>query len=84
MTFKSGIYVISGEANVYVIDTTTNTVIGIIPVGVLTGIAYDPVNHRMYAVNGEFSGEVLVIDTDNNTVIDTRSNNHRNNSNSCR
>jgi len=37
---------------VSVIDTTTDTVIDTIPVGDQPiGIAYDPVNHRMYVTN---------------------------------
>jgi YVTN family beta-propeller protein len=44
----------SGPGTVTVIDTRTNTVIGNpIQVGNSAfGIAYDPVNHRMYVTNG--------------------------------
>src|SRR5688500_18201000 len=35
------------------------------------GIAYDPINERMYVTNTLFQGTVSVIDTTTNTVIDT-------------
>ena len=74
-------------SSVYVINTTTNTVIdtnpnlpGInpIPVGVNPiAIAYDPINQDMYVVNfgnNNIIGTVSVIDTTTNTVIDTNPN----------
>ena len=40
------------DGTVYVIDTTTNTVVDTITVGeVPIGIAYDPLHHRMYVAN---------------------------------
>ena len=76
-------YVTNDSGFVYVIDTTTNTVIdtnpnlpGInpIPVGFTTfGIAYDPINQDMYVTDIDGSS-VYVIDTTTNTVIDTNPN----------
>ena len=49
------------DGTVSVIDTTTNTVIDTITVEAFpTGIAYDPVNHRMYVANND-SNTVSVI-----------------------
>ena len=67
------------SGTVSVIDTTTNTVIDvdlstpeIDPItlgGEPAGIAYDPVNKRMYVSNAELD-IVSIIDTTTNTVID--------------
>jgi YVTN family beta-propeller protein len=61
---------------VSVIDTTTNTVIATIPVGIRpSDIAYDSANEQMYVANrgtgSPGTGTVSVIDTTTNTVIDT-------------
>ena len=71
------------DNTVSVIDTTTNTVIDTKPntpqidpimVGAgPEGIAYDPVNKRMYVSNHN-DKSVSVIDTTTNTVIDTKPN----------
>ena len=57
------------NSTVYVIDTTTNTVIDTVLVGnEVISLAYDAVNERMYVVNLQ-DGTVSVIDTTTNTVI---------------
>jgi YVTN family beta-propeller protein len=50
-------YVTNQNSNIVSrIDTTTNTVIDTITVGPNPiGIAYDPVNHRMYVANSNFA-----------------------------
>ena len=60
---------IFGNSTVSVIDTTTNTVNDTIPADSPFGIAYDPVNKRMYVAN--VGDTVSVIDTTTNTVNDT-------------
>jgi YVTN family beta-propeller protein len=61
-----------GGSNIYVIDTSTNRVIGnSISVGSGSDyIAYDSNNERMYVTNF-VDGTVSVIDTNDNIVIDT-------------
>ena len=79
--------VIGNGTAVYVIDTNTNRVIDtnpntpdeIDPIKVANlpfGIAYDPVNKRMYVTNSVDNGTVSVIDTTTNKVIDTNPNTH--------
>ena len=57
------------SANVTVIDTTTNTIVGApIPVGTLPfGVGVDPTVHRAYVTN-HGSNKVTVIDTTTNVV----------------
>jgi len=58
-----------GSDSVSVIDTTTNTVIATIPVGLFpTGVAVTPDASRVYITNQD-SDSVSVIDTGKNTVI---------------
>src|SRR5258707_1001279 len=58
-----------GSNNVTVIDTTTNTVVGVpIPVGSSPfAVGVDPTVHRAYVAN-QGSANVTVIDTTTNTV----------------
>jgi YVTN family beta-propeller protein len=58
------------SANVTVIDTTTNTVVGTpIPVGTNPhGVGVDPTVHRAYVAN-DGANSVTVIDTTTNTVV---------------
>ena len=70
---NKNMYVANFKGNVSVINTTTNKVVGTIPVqGQLFDIEYDPVNQRMYVTSqaiGTEKGSVSVIDTRTNTVI---------------
>src|SRR4051794_32252255 len=70
-TLSGRAYVTSQTNNtVSVIDTTTNTVVGVpIPVGIQPlGVGVDPTVHRAYVVNLG-SNTVSVIDTTTNTVV---------------
>jgi YVTN family beta-propeller protein len=63
-------YVSDFKCTVSVIDTSTNTVVGN-PIKLgdrRVGIAYDPINIRMYMTN-QINNTVSVIDTSTNTVV---------------
>jgi YVTN family beta-propeller protein len=60
---------VARPSTVTVINTTTNSVIGNIPVGLDPfGIAYDPIHHTMYVANSG-SNTVSIINTTTNSVI---------------
>ncbi|HET7644578.1 MAG TPA: YncE family protein, partial [Nitrososphaeraceae archaeon] len=78
-SFNKRMYVVTFRSlDVSVIDTTTNTVTTTIQVGLDPfGIEYDSVNERMYVAKSAFpdgNSTVSVIDTGNNTEIDTDGN----------
>ena len=57
--------------SVSVIDTSTNTVVAVVPVGMFTaGVAITPDGSRAYVAN-EASNSVSVIDTSSNSVVAT-------------
>jgi YVTN family beta-propeller protein len=67
-------YVANFKGTVSVINTTSNHVVGTIPVGgQLADIEYDPVNNRMYvtsqATDTQSNGTVSVIDTTTNAIV---------------
>src|SRR6267142_1574658 len=73
---QTSAYVTNLSGTVSVIDTTTNTVVVTIPVGIFpTGIAITPDGTRAYVVNqfvtNQGNNTVSVIDTMTNTIVAT-------------
>jgi YVTN family beta-propeller protein len=66
----------SRPVSIYVIDTTTNSVVGSpIPVGGdPQDIAYDPVNKKMYVTGSDPNGSRIKHDTNKVSIIDTTTN----------
>jgi YVTN family beta-propeller protein len=64
------IYVSEGNANIAIIDGSTNTVIGNIPAASPFGSVFSPVDHMIYVAN-YFHSSISQIDPSTNTVVAT-------------